>query len=154
MILLLICFVSLLFVSFRMVSLPIDFVLHPKIPVSLRSETSETGGQFCYLRKKVSLCFASVSLRSKIWGHPTSGAELPQWRGLESWLGQKLEWRLRPTVLQTGDPDVIRVSQFRCKTSFASEQNLAKQKQFCFVSLQFRENTHKKFRFISLLFAS
>ena len=50
MILLLICFVSLFFVSFRMVSLPIDFVSHPKIPVSLRSETSKTGGSvslFC-----------------------------------------------------------------------------------------------------------
>ena len=42
------------------------------------------------------------------------------------------------------------MSQFRCKTSFASEQNLAKQKQFCFVSLQFRETTNKKFRFVSL----
>ena len=63
-----ICFVSLLFVSFRMVSLPIDFVLHPKIPFLLLSETSETGGSF--LQKKVSLCFASVSLRSEIWGHP------------------------------------------------------------------------------------
>ena len=49
MILLLICFVSLLFVSFRMVSLPIDFVLHPKIPVSLRSET---GGSVSLFRKK------------------------------------------------------------------------------------------------------
>ena len=72
MILLLICFVSLLFVSFRMVSLPIDFVSHPKIPVSLRSETSETGGvSFPISRKKGLLCFASVSLRSEIWGHPS-----------------------------------------------------------------------------------
>ena len=45
MILLLICFVSLLFVSFRMVSLPIDFV-------SLRSETSETEGSVSLFREK------------------------------------------------------------------------------------------------------
>ena len=70
MIPLLICFVSLLFVSFRMVSLPIDFVSHPKIPFSLRSETGGSVSLFC--EKKVSLCFASVSLRSEIWGHPTS----------------------------------------------------------------------------------
>ena len=35
-----------------MVSLPIDFVLHPKIPVSLRSETSETGGFISLFREK------------------------------------------------------------------------------------------------------
>ena len=52
MIPLLICFVSLLFVSFRMVSLLIDFVSHPKIPVSLRSETSETGGSVSLFREK------------------------------------------------------------------------------------------------------
>ena len=44
-----------------------------------------------------------------------------------------------------------RVSQFRFKKSFASKRNLAKQKQFRFVSLQFRETTKKvslrKFRF-------
>ena len=51
-----------------MVSLPIDFV-------SLRSETSETGGFISLFReKKVLLCFASVSLRSEIWGHPRSDA--------------------------------------------------------------------------------
>ncbi len=60
MILLLICFVSLLFVSFRMVSLPIDFVSHPKIPVSLRSETSETGGSVSLFREKK---FRYVSLQ-------------------------------------------------------------------------------------------
>ena len=42
-----------------------------------------------------------------------------------------------------------RVSQFRFKKSFASKQNLAKQKQVRFVSLQFRE-TKKK---VSLRFA-
>ena len=42
------------------------------------------------------------------------------------------------------------VSQFRFKKSFASKQNLAKQKQFRFVSLQFRETTKK----VSLRFAS
>ena len=72
MIPLLICFVSLLFVSFRMVSLPIDFVSHAKIPILLQSETSKTGGFISLFReKKVSLCFASVSLRSKIWEHPS-----------------------------------------------------------------------------------
>ena len=60
MILLLICFVSLLFVSFRMVSLPIDFVSHPKIPVSLRSETSKTGGFISLFREKK---FRFVSLQ-------------------------------------------------------------------------------------------
>ena len=60
MILLLICFVSLLFVSFRMVSLPIDFVSHPKIPVSLRSKTSETGGSVSLFREKK---FRYVSLQ-------------------------------------------------------------------------------------------
>ena len=60
MIPLLICFVSLLFVSFRMVSLPIDFVSHPKIPVSLRSETSETGGFISLFREKK---FRYVSLQ-------------------------------------------------------------------------------------------
>ena len=46
-----------------MVSLPIDFVSHPKIPFSLRSETSETGGsvllfcekKFCYV--SLQFCF-------------------------------------------------------------------------------------------------
>ena len=47
-----------------------------------------------------------------------------------------------------------RVSQFRFKKSFASKRNLAKQKQFRFVSLQFRETTEIKFRFVSLCFAS
>ena len=46
------------------------------------------------------------------------------------------------------------MSQFRFKKSFASKRNLAKQKQFRFVSLQFRETTKKvslrKFRFILL----
>ena len=42
------------------------------------------------------------------------------------------------------------MSQFRFKKSFASKRNLAKQKQFRFVSLQFRETTNKKFRFVSL----
>ena len=60
MIPLLICFVSLLFVSFRMVSLLIDFVSHPKIPVSLRSETSETGGFISLFHKKK---FRYVSLQ-------------------------------------------------------------------------------------------
>ena len=41
------------------------------------------------------------------------------------------------------------MSQFRFKKSFTSKRNLAKQKQFRFVSLQFRETT-KKFRFVSL----
>ena len=45
-----------------------------------------------------------------------------------------------------------RVSQFCFKKSFASKRNLAKHKQFRFVSLQFRETT-KKFCFISLCFA-
>ena len=54
------CFVSLLFVSFRMVLLPIDFVLHPKIPFSLRSETSETGGSVSLFREKK---FRYVSLQ-------------------------------------------------------------------------------------------
>ena len=44
-----------------------------------------------------------------------------------------------------------RVSQFSFKKSFASKRNLAKQQQFRFVSLQFRETT-KKFRFVSLRF--
>ena len=43
-----------------------------------------------------------------------------------------------------------RVSQFRFKKSFALKRNLAKQKQFRFVSLQFRETTEIKFRFVSL----
>ena len=43
-----------------------------------------------------------------------------------------------------------RVSQFRFKKNFASKRNLAKQKQFRFVSLQFRETTKK----VSLHFAS
>ena len=60
MIPLLICFVSLLFVSFRMVSLLIDFVSHPKIPFSLRSETSETGGSVSLFREKK---FRYVSLQ-------------------------------------------------------------------------------------------
>ena len=47
-----ICFVLLLFVSFRMVSLPIDLVSHPKIPFSLRRETSETGGLVLLFREK------------------------------------------------------------------------------------------------------
>ena len=42
-----------------------------------------------------------------------------------------------------------RVSQFRFKKSFASKRNLAKQKQFRFVSLQFCETTKK----VSLRFA-
>ena len=46
MILLLICFVSLLFVLFRMVSLPIDLVLHLKIPVLLQSETGRSVSLF------------------------------------------------------------------------------------------------------------
>ena len=47
-------------VSFRMVSLPIDFVSHPKIPFSLRSETSETGGSVSLFREKK---FRYVSLQ-------------------------------------------------------------------------------------------
>ena len=47
-----------------------------------------------------------------------------------------------------------RVSQFRFKKCFASKRNLAKQKRFRFVSLQFRETTNQKFRFVSLCFAS
>ena len=35
-----------------MVSLPIDLVSHPKIPVSLRCETSETGGSVSLFREK------------------------------------------------------------------------------------------------------
>ena len=35
-----------------MVSLPIDFVSHPKIPFSLRSETSETGGSVSLFHEK------------------------------------------------------------------------------------------------------
>ena len=48
------------FVVFRMVLLPIDFVLHPKIPFSLRSETSETGGSVLLFREKK---FRYVSLQ-------------------------------------------------------------------------------------------
>ena len=43
-----------------MVSLPIDFVSHPKIPFSLRSETSETGGSVSLFREKK---FRYVSLQ-------------------------------------------------------------------------------------------
>ena len=54
-----------------------------------------------------------------------------------------------------------RVSQFRFKKNFALRRDLAKQKQFRFVSLQFREtrrnsfasfrfNSLRKFRFVSL----
>ena len=43
-----------------------------------------------------------------------------------------------------------RVSQFRFKKCFALKRNLAKQKRFRFVSLQFRETTNQKFRFVSL----
>ena len=65
-----------------MVSLPIDLVSHPKIPVSLRSITSKTGGSVSLFSKKnFFLCFASVSLRSKIWGHPTSNI----WNILVGW---------------------------------------------------------------------
>ena len=57
-----------LFVSFRTVSLPIDFVSHPKIPFLLRSETSETGGSVLLFCKKK---FRSVSLQfcfeAKFW---------------------------------------------------------------------------------------
>ena len=42
------------------------------------------------------------------------------------------------------------MSQFRFKKCFASKRNLAKQKRFRFVSLQFRETTNQKFRFVSL----
>ena len=42
---------------------------------------------------------------------------------------------------------LCRVSQFRFKKSFTSKRNLAKQKQFRFVSLQFRETTKKSFAF-------
>ena len=35
-----------------MVSLPIDFVSHPKIPFSLQSKTSETGGSVLLFREK------------------------------------------------------------------------------------------------------
>ena len=35
-----------------MVSLPIDYVSHPKIPFSLRSETSKTGGSVSLFREK------------------------------------------------------------------------------------------------------
>ena len=44
-------------VTFRMVSLPIDFVSHPKIPFSLRSET---GGSVSLFREKK---FRYVSLQ-------------------------------------------------------------------------------------------
>ena len=43
-----------------MVSLPIDFVSHPKIPFSLRSETSKTGGSVSLFREKK---FRYVSLK-------------------------------------------------------------------------------------------
>ncbi len=43
-----------------MVWLPIDFISHPKIPVSLRSETSETGGSVSLFREKK---FRYVSLQ-------------------------------------------------------------------------------------------
>ena len=43
-----------------MVSLPIDFVSHPKIPFSLQSETSETGGSVSLFREKK---FRYVSLQ-------------------------------------------------------------------------------------------
>ena len=43
-----------------MVSLPIDLVSHPKIPVSLRCETSETGGSVSLFREKK---FRYVSLQ-------------------------------------------------------------------------------------------
>ena len=43
-----------------MVSLPIDFVSHPKIPFLLRSETSETGGSVSLFREKK---FRYVSLQ-------------------------------------------------------------------------------------------
>ena len=43
-----------------MVSLPIDFVSRPKIPFSLRSETSETGGFILLFREKK---FRYVSLQ-------------------------------------------------------------------------------------------
>ena len=55
-----------------MVSLPIDFVSHPKIPFFALKRN--WGVSFAISRKKVSLCFASVSLRSEIWGHPRSDA--------------------------------------------------------------------------------
>ena len=42
-----------------MVLLPIDFVLHPKIPVSLRSKTRETGGSVSLFRKKI-VCYVSL----------------------------------------------------------------------------------------------
>ena len=48
-----------------------------------------------------------------------------------------------------------RVSQFRFKKSFASKRNLAKQKQFRFVSLQFCKTTKKSFAsFCFVSFAS
>ena len=42
-----------------------------------------------------------------------------------------------------------RVSQFHFLKSFASKRNLAKQKEFRLVSLQFRKTKNKKFRFVS-----
>ena len=45
-----------------MVSLLIDFVSHPKIPFSLRSETSETGGSVSLFRAK-KFCFVSLQFR-------------------------------------------------------------------------------------------
>ena len=60
-----------------MISLPIDFVSHPKILFSLRSKTSETGGSVSlFLEKSFAMfrfSFASVLLQSEIWGHPREG---------------------------------------------------------------------------------
>ena len=51
-----------------MVSRPIDFVLHPKIPFSLRSKRSETGGSVSLLREKKfrygMFCFSFASKRN------------------------------------------------------------------------------------------
>ena len=45
-----------------MVSLPIDFVSHAKIPVSLRSETSETGGSVSLFHEK-KFCYVLLQFR-------------------------------------------------------------------------------------------
>ena len=59
---LLVCFVSHGFAS----------VLHPKFLFRFEAKQAKLGGQFRYF---VSLRFASVSLRSKIRGHPSLNHE-------------------------------------------------------------------------------
>ena len=69
-----------------MVSLPIDLVSHPKIPVSLRCETSETGGSVSLFREKK---FRYVSLQFRFEAK-FGDTLLPPPPATEPWVASKL----------------------------------------------------------------